>query len=346
MLVLPVPMVVALLLAAFLASRWVRGDTQATLLVLVGICALQSAITALVQHYGVAAFRPLQPFLATAIPPAAWLAFQRAAGGATEFRALVLHLAGPLAALACLFLWPSLLDMLIPLSFTAYGMAMLLRLTGGEASLPHSRLDAGASSIIVWRVVALTLIGSAVSDALVAWGMARGTVPDGGLGLISWIPSFVSTLPLLAIGALGLTSAIESRRDPGAIEAAPSSEDIERDAALLALLDTHLATRKPHLDPDLTLARLSRQLGVPSKQLSAAINRGHKENVSRTINRVRIEEACALLKAGSSVTEAMLASGFNTKSNFNREFSRVKSMNPSQWLSTLSEPHQTAQSND
>ena len=314
--VLPVPMVIALLLAAFLANRWARGDTHVTLLALVGICAVQAAVIALVQHYDIAALRPFQPFLATAIPPVAWLAFQRAAGGVTDLKAYSLHLAGPLAALVCLLVQPFLLDMLIPLSFTAYGMAMLVRLGGGEESLPHSRLDAGAGSIMVWRVVALALIGSAASDVLFAWGMAQSSAAGGGLGVIAWIPSLVSSLSLLALGALGLTSIIESRREPAALEAAQSPDEVERDAALLARLDAHLVTRKPHLDPDLTLARLARQLGVPSKQLSAAINRGRKENVSRTINRLRIEQACTLLENGSSVTEAMLASGFNTKSNF------------------------------
>jgi AraC-like DNA-binding protein len=335
-------MVIALLLAAFLANRWARGDTHVTLLALISICAVQAAVIALVQHYGIAALRPLQPFLATVIPPVAWFAFQRAAGGATDFNSYSLHLAGPLAAVACLLVQPFLLDMLIPLSFTAYGIAMLLRLGGGEESLPHSRLDGGAGSIMAWRVVALALIGSAASDVLIAWGMVQGHVAGGGLGVIAWIPSFLSSLSLLALGALSLTSVIESRREPAAMEAALSPGEIERDAALLVRLDTHLATRKPHLDPDLTLARLARQLGVPSKQLSAAINRGRKENVSRTINRLRIEEACTLLQIGTSVTEAMLGSGFNTKSNFNREFTRIKGMNPSQWLSTSKAENTTA----
>jgi AraC-like DNA-binding protein len=329
--VLPVPMVIALVLAAFLAQRWARGETHGTLLALIGICSAQAALIALVQHYGVAALRPVQPLMATVIPPVAWFAFQRAAGGAPQLRANAPHLAGPLAALACLAVQPALLDVLIPPSFTAYGAAMLIRLANGEESLPHSRLDAGSGSVMAWRVVALALIGSALSDVLIAWGLAQG--PDAPAArFVVWVPSLVSSLSLLALGSLSLTAAIESRHEPAIIEALPSPDEMERDAALLARLDTHLAIRKPHLDPDLTLARLARQLGVPAKQLSAAINRGRRENVSRVINRLRIEEACGLLKAGASVTEAMLASGFNTKSNFNREFTRVTGKSPSAWL--------------
>jgi AraC-like DNA-binding protein len=44
-----------------------------------------------------------------------------------------------------------------------------------------------------------------------------------------------------------------------------------------------------------------------------------------------------LLGQGENVTAAMLASGFNTKSNFNREFLRVTGKTPSAFRSTCSE---------
>ena len=107
--------------------------------------------------------------------------------------------------------------------------------------------------------------------------------------------------------------------------------DPEADEALVARLDTLLEGRRLCLDPELTLARLARALHVPVKQLSAAINRSTGGNVSRHVNGYRIREACRALEAGASVTEAMLASGFNTKSNFNREFRRVTGRTPSAW---------------
>jgi len=73
-------------------------------------------------------------------------------------------------------------------------------------------------------------------------------------------------------------------------------------------------------------------LGVPVKQLSEAINKVTGENVSRYINAARINEAKAVLSSGENVTSAMLSPGFNTKSNFNREFLRVAGVSPSEWL--------------
>ena len=104
-----------------------------------------------------------------------------------------------------------------------------------------------------------------------------------------------------------------------------------------------------YLDPDLTLARLARRMTLPAKQVSAAVNRVTGENVSRLINGYRIRHACERLAAGDGVTTAMLASGFNTKSNFNREFLRVTGMSPSRWTSASppgprSEPVVRAQS--
>ena len=86
-----------------------------------------------------------------------------------------------------------------------------------------------------------------------------------------------------------------------------------------------------YLDPDLTLARISRRMGRPLKQISMAINTTTGENVSRYINKYRIEHACRMLDAGENVTNTMLESGFNTKSNFNREFLRITGKTPSQW---------------
>ena len=85
------------------------------------------------------------------------------------------------------------------------------------------------------------------------------------------------------------------------------------------------------------LARLARRLGLPAKVLSAAVNRTAGENISRHVNARRIRHACDLLGQGENVTAAMLASGFNTKSNFNREFLRVTGKTPSVFRSTRSE---------
>ena len=99
-------------------------------------------------------------------------------------------------------------------------------------------------------------------------------------------------------------------------------------------IQTYMNNKKPYLDPDLTLSRLSRMMGIPVKDLSSTINRATGESVSRYINAARITTAQALMQNSESITDAMFQSGFNTKSNFNREFLRVSGTSPSVWLST------------
>lgn len=320
-------MIIALLLAGFLVLRFVQRETHGTLLALIGVCAVQSAVNPLVQYYGFAAIRPVQPVLAMVIPPLAWLAFSRAAGNGSLGQRQWAHAAGPVLALLALLLQPMLLDLLIPLSFVGYGLAMLLAMMRGEDSLLHSRLESGSTPLLAWRVVAAALIASAACDVLIAYNLTHGA-----RGTLLWVPSLMSSLTLLALGALSLSHAIESRRDEGVDLEPRSPEEEERDQAIIAKLDAFVAQHKPYLDPDLTLARLSRKLLVPAKPLSSAINRLKGENVSRYINRLRIEDACHRLAKGQNVTTAMLEAGFNTKSNFNREFLRIKKMSPRSWL--------------
>ncbi|MCB1756327.1 MAG: helix-turn-helix transcriptional regulator, partial [Gammaproteobacteria bacterium] len=103
-------------------------------------------------------------------------------------------------------------------------------------------------------------------------------------------------------------------------------------AKIMSELEGLIVSQKLYLDPDLTLSRIARRLGYPAKQVSTAINRTTGENVSRYVNKYRVEHACQVLDRGESVTSAMLASGFNTKSNFNREFLRITGITPSQWM--------------
>jgi AraC-like DNA-binding protein len=328
MIVLPVPMFVALVLAFLLLRALMRGGTQTTLLALIGVCTLQSAILALTQHYGVAALRYVQPVTATLIPPLAWLAFISVARRPVTLASDWLHALGPAIVLFCSIFARPALDIAIPLLFLAYGAAILHALASGEEDLPHSRLENGAQPLTVWRVLAASLIASALCDVFIAVSFAF----SGG----AWQPfvfGLVSALSLLSLGGLSLSHSIEGK--PGAdAEIAPIASHINavEDQTLMARLEELMASQRLFLDPDLTLSRLARRLTVPAKQLSGAINRACGENVSRYVNRLRVEHACRLMREGKNVTAAMLDSGFNTKSNFNREFLRLKLASPSKWL--------------
>ncbi|SOC04427.1 helix-turn-helix domain-containing protein [Stappia indica] len=340
MLVLPIPLAVALVLA-FLACRFVLlRDGPSLFPMLLGAAAMQGTLISLVQHYGVAALQPVLPVTAALVPPLAYLAFRQAAIRAPALPGALPHAAAPLiAALAVLLGRGSLHwlpDVALVALYAGYGTAILFQARGRE-DLPLARLEAGHLPRRIWQVVGASLLLSAASDTAIAFALMSGAA-----WLRPLLVSLTSSLALLAVGLLGLVAA-----RPGSVEEDEGSDSdetvrpgtdtqIEADRELMARLDSLLDTGGACLDPDLTLARLARRLHVPMKQLSAAINRMHGENVSRHVNGYRIRHACKLLADGHSVTAAMLASGFNTKSNFNREFLRVTGETPSAFRARLS----------
>jgi hypothetical protein len=71
MLTLPIPAFAAMVLAFLGLRAWAKGETPVPLLVLIGALALQSAVVAGNQHYGLPGFAAVQPVLALCLPPLA-----------------------------------------------------------------------------------------------------------------------------------------------------------------------------------------------------------------------------------------------------------------------------------
>ena len=327
---LPLPLVSALVLGVALASLLLRRGRPGLFAALVGVAAVQAMIISLAHYYEIFVFRSLQPITAATIPPLAWAALQFSAVRKPHLPCDLVHLTGPVLVLLATVFLPAVLDGLIPALFMAYG-AMVLRATWrGPDDLPRLPFETGHTPRRIWTVIALSLMVSAIGDVLFA-AAAIGDRP----GWQPWIITVLSSLTLLTVGGLVLMRSRErGERDPTPKASSPLPRDPEADKKLMARLDTLLETRKLHLDPDMTLTRLARVLQVPVKQLSAAINRSTGNNVSRYVNGHRVREACHVLKGGTNVTELMLASGFSTKSNFNREFLRVTGRTPSTWRDT------------
>lgn len=327
MLVLPVPLVTALVLG-FMVLRMLAGERRPfATAVFLSACALQGLIVALVQYYGLDWLGPVQPVTATLVPALAWLAFRSSFIAPLNLKRDFIHLAAPAFTLFCVIFAPVTVDAVIPLVFLGYGLWILLALKARGDALPLARLEAGRQPQWLWAGIATSLLLSAVSDTLIAYAIAAGAP-----SLKPLIVSIFTSVALLAAGLLSLSPNAFGEGDPKELARPEPSEASEVDTAIVARLDALMRAETPYLDPDLTLSRLARRLKLPAKTLSSAINRATGENVSRHINRFRIDHACARLKAGDNVTAAMLSSGFNTKSNFNREFIRVTGKSPTAWL--------------
>jgi AraC-like DNA-binding protein len=326
MLTLPIPLVFALLLLFQLATLRARGPVAAGLVALVCANAAQGMVIAAGQYYGIDALRTIQPVSAMLVPPVAWLALA-SAGFDRDLRPRdAVHLIGP--ALTVLFLTTARngLDVLIPAAYLGYGIALFLRLRQGP--LPRASLGSSGRLETLWAAVAFGLVLSALGDvAIVAVQVV------GRADLQPIVVSVTGSLVLLGLGILGIAMQAETGASTadGPAAPTPTPTPTEDDAALFARLDDLMRDRMLWRDPDLTLGQLARRLHVPVKALSVAVNRFTGDNISRYVNGYRIQAACGALRKGVSVTEAMLDAGFATKSNFNREFSRLTGKSPSDW---------------
>ena len=320
---LPIPMIGALILGFLCVSMVLAQNRMSILSALVALCALQSALIALVMHYEFENLRLALPILACCIPPLAWSALQRSGLGRTGLETV--HFAPPLLAVLAAVFQPYVLDALIPLLYFGYGGAILIAVSRGGDALPDLRIESGDASGRIWRWISIALIASGLCDiAIVA------AVMSGNTTWHPWIVALGSSGLLLLMGGLSLSRSLSDLPESASDFAEPQRPSLpsEEETQIIVRLDALMEEAQLYLDPDLTLSRLARRLGLPAKTLSTAINSVSGENVSRYINARRIKAACALLEGAASVTDAMLGAGFNTKSNFNREFLRITGKTP------------------
>ena len=343
----PLPFLTALL-AGILALRIIAtaegiAAARAIFAALFAAMALRALMVGLRFGYGIGAAAALQPVLAMLVPPLAWLGFRAMTSPPPGFgwRQWALHgapvalVALGVAALPRLAWAWWVVDLAVMASYVGYSVGLIGLYRRGPAAF--SRLD---PAVVVdarrqLLVFAILMLASAGVDAWILVGAGRsGEVPLAPIvgGHVIGLAVLVLLLALAPQRMLGTLAArvLSTRtqdherpdREPGGAEA---------DAALLARLDGLMATGLSR-DPGLDAARLAKRLGVPQRRLSEAVNRGLGVNVSQYVNGRRVDEACRRLAAGDEpVTEIMLAVGFETKSNFNREFRRITGTSPTQW---------------
>ncbi len=317
---IPLPFVVALLLVILLV-RMARGADEKTFtnasLIFVAVCAVLAILTGLRWSIDSSSIRLIRPVFASVLPPLAWLCF--AAPVRRPFRQ-----ATPVVAICLLVLvWPEPIDMALALEYAGYGVA-LIRLAGRSPdSLTNVTLD---EAVPAWRavmIVGLSLVVSGLVDLFVAADYAA----EQGTHAV-WIVAAAQLL-LLVFVALAATAG-RSRPEPET--QSPPPETNEDDAAIAAAIDRLMTRTRLYRDPDLTLERLARRANIPARRISAALNRIHGRNVSQVVNDYRVAEAKRLLQdTNAPVTTIQFEAGFQTKSNFNREFRRVTGTSPSEY---------------
>jgi AraC-like DNA-binding protein len=322
------------ILLAFLAVRLVLAtrDNRSVwpFAVLVSAAALQALLISLRWDFALLYVRPLQVILSCLLPAMAWLSFRSFTRSETRRFDLpdLFHAAPAMLCALALYVLPDAIDLMIIAIFIGYGIACLWLAMRGENVLDRASL-AGVVDVqrALW-LVTFSLFASALVDLLIFLDYLRASGVHVTL-LIGWGN-------IVWLIAIGLSAVLTSRSitEPEEDEAPCASTDDENkeDARILEVATQQLTSGGLAKDPNLTLSRLARRCALPARQISRAVNRLQKRNVSQFVNDIRVGEACRLIRESQlSITQVIYESGFQTKSNFNREFLRVTGKTPRQW---------------
>jgi AraC-like DNA-binding protein len=329
----PLQFVIALLLFIFLVRvvRREEGPPSRLFALTIAVYALQSVLYGLRWGYGIDAAATPALFLAAIIPPLSWVALS----ALTSTRKIVrrpLHLAPPLFVALLYVTARSIAFLAVVAIEVCYGVALARLGQAGPDALDRVQLDGAISVPRVLEVTGFMMVAEACVDLAITVDFIRAHGVHA-----AWIAGASS---LLSIAVLGLTVVVAGGSVPATDEAPARLAAPEKQSAavepgddeIIAALEAAMQDRKIYRDPELSLDRLARKLAIPARRISGAVNRVRGVNVSQYVNEHRVRDACRrLAETDDPVTQIMFEVGFQTKSNFNREFLRVEGQSPSAW---------------
>ncbi|WP_454851550.1 helix-turn-helix domain-containing protein [Rhizobium binxianense] len=346
MLFVPLPFVVALLLAILLIRMLRQGEETVAekrpFLLLIALYALQSVLIGIRWGYDVLEIMPVQSVLATLIAALAWVSFK---GLTREPTPPLLHfwphLLPAVLVLSLIALWPAPIGPAIILVFLGYGAALVWLARHGPDVLVSSRLDGAALSYRSLQITGAALLLSAIADIVISLDFAR----TGGLHADA-VVAVGNVVALLILGTAASIAGSGGTVENPAIEPPSPPSPTEEDSAVAAALDTLMRSRRLYRDAELNLGRIARRMNLPARRISVAVNRIHGMSVSQYVNDFRIRAACEqLLSTDHPVTRVMFDAGFISKSNFNREFARLTGESPTQFRKRRTQEMNGAASN-
>ena len=331
---IPLQFVIALLLLIFLVRlvRREEGPPSRLFVLMLAVYALQAVLYGLRWGYGIAAAAPPALVMASIIPPLSWAALS----GLTSTRMIDrrwLHLLPPLIAVLLYVLVRPAAFLAVVAIGVCYGVALVRLGRAGPDTLDRVQLDGAISVQRVLEVTGFMMIAEACVDLAITVDFIRANGVHA-----AWIAGASS---LLSIAVLGFAAVVAGGSVPAADEiparvaasGPPPSPAVEpEDDEIMTALEAAMQGRNLYRDPELSLDRLARKLVIPARRISGAVNRVRGMNVSQYVNEHRVRDACRrLAETDDPVTQIMFEAGFQTKSNFNREFLRVTGKSPSAW---------------
>jgi len=154
------------------------------------------------------------------------------------------------------------------------------------------------------------------------------------VAIIFWLVIKALKRPELFSGvntsAVPLSRMIESEKLQTGIvdESSPYHEIINK-------LEHHMKVNEPFMDSSLSMYDLAKQINVPSRDLSIAINHNLNKHFFDFVNEYRIKKAMEIFSNTSddklTVLEVLYEVGFNSKSSFNTAFKKFTGTTPSEF---------------
>ncbi len=333
MLFVPLPFVVTLLLVILLVQLLRRETEQKTNRIFISLLVLYALLSVLIGirwGYEVRVLLPLQSVLAASWASLAWLGFRQLTNDGPDilFSRDWMHVIPSGVVLALILLWPDPIDVVLIAIYLGYGFALLRMASSGADKLSMVRFDESTRAHRALLITAIVLIVFALVDIVISldirfWG-----------GHSSALIVSMANLPALIV--LGAAAAIADKAKVREVDAdkepSVTNKEEPEDIDVLNKVEELLKTNSVFRDFDLSLDRLARKCGIPARKISGAVNRIKGQNVSQYVNEFRVAEVCRLLIASDQpITTLMFDAGFQTKSNFNREFRRVAGISPKDW---------------
>jgi AraC-like DNA-binding protein len=100
-------------------------------------------------------------------------------------------------------------------------------------------------------------------------------------------------------------------------------------------LNSFMESKKPYLNPSLSIGNLAQEIKINSRELSILINQNLNKHFFDFVNEYRIEDAKNILNKPSkkelTVLEILYEVGFNSKSSFNTAFKKHTGTTPTQY---------------
>jgi len=339
MIAIPLPFIMSLLLViiaiTLLLKKPIEGKVPSLFITL---CAISTAVVGLRWTFDIAIFRFLQPIFASFLPVMAWYCFSKTYNAG---RFSWLHLSGPLVIIVCSWwftFWLNAIDVILTMLYLSYG-TLLIRFS---FVMPDDvRLSHVERVLLAQRIAGIMLLVSACIDGVLSFDF----IVYGGehalyilsLSYLIIIPVVVVAVIIVGFSTLSIKSetlsGVDEKSLPDASIESPSKSVrlSEQDAKdIVSKIDTLMKDKEAFRDMNLTLGRLSRKVGIPTRQVSMAVNQICGMNISKVLNEYRITYAKKrLVDSEDSITDIYLSAGFQTKSNFNREFTRITGQTPS-----------------